>query len=362
MQSRPMRVVPRIVVNGSITVSCPISTSTSMTVAAGSTMPTPASMWRSWIARCASTRTRASVARSLTPSTSASSSTTCAATFAPSALQHVQHLGQVQLTLARSPCSDAAARAASASAVEHEDARVHLANLLLGRRRVARRLCLDHPRHRAVGLAHDPSRSRSGHRGSSSPSSPPRRSRGGPDQRHDRLSADERDIPAQDEHRRRRVPRRLPRRRRAPPFRQRPLRRCRPGAPAPPARRHRAAPPPSARAGESTTTTLPAPAASAARTGHSTIGIPHSSCSTFGLRERMRVPWPAARIRTEGALMGQMLFQRPCSSPADPHAFAPARIGQAICGSHCRRLRSAERSLRSQAPRSRGGDGGRADD
>ena len=53
--------------------------------------------------------------------------------------------------------------------------------------------------------------------------------------------------------------------------------------------------------GESTTTTRPAPAASAARTGHSTIGMPHSSCSTFGVRERMRVPCPAARIRTVGA-------------------------------------------------------------
>ena len=44
----------------------------------------------------------------------------------------------------------------------------------------------------------------------------------------------------------------------------------------------------------------PAPAASAARTGHSTIGSPHRSCSTFGVRERIRVPWPAARIRTVG--------------------------------------------------------------
>src|SRR5262249_535999 len=48
----------------------------------------------------------------------------------------------------------------------------------------------------------------------------------------------------------------------------------------------------------------------AARTGHSTIGRPHSSCSTLGRPERMRVPWPAARIATVGALTPQMLFAR----------------------------------------------------
>ena len=65
----PIFVLPRIVVNGSITVSLPISTSTSITVAGGSTMLTPARMCRSWIARCASLRTCASATRSLTPST-----------------------------------------------------------------------------------------------------------------------------------------------------------------------------------------------------------------------------------------------------------------------------------------------------
>ena len=46
----------------------------------------------------------------------------------------------------------------------------------------------------------------------------------------------------------------------------------------------------SARCGESTTTTWRAPASRAAYTGHSSIGLPHSSCSTFGVFERMRVP------------------------------------------------------------------------
>ena len=57
-----------------------------------------------------------------------------------------------------------------------------------------------------------------------------------------------------------------------------------------------------ARSGESTTITLSAPASRAARTGHSTIGRPQISCSTFGVADRIRVPWPAARIRTVGAL------------------------------------------------------------
>ncbi len=100
MHSRPILVAPRIVVNGSISVSWPICTSTSITVAAGSTMPTPASMCRSWIAACASPRTRASAARSLTPSTSRSSSTTCAATAAPSARSTSSTCGRYS-----SPCA-----------------------------------------------------------------------------------------------------------------------------------------------------------------------------------------------------------------------------------------------------------------
>ena len=80
--------------------------------------------------------------------------------------------------------------------------------------------------------------------------------------------------------------------------------------PARPARRPPAARGSSARAGESTTTTRPAPAASAARTGHSPIGCPHSSCSTFGVAERMRVPWPAARITTVGEALMARLYRR----------------------------------------------------
>ena len=60
----------------------------------------------------------------------------------------------------------------------------------------------------------------------------------------------------------------------------------------------------SARFGPSTTTIRPAPASRAAAIGHSIIVRPHSGCSTFGTAERIRVPSPAARIRTVGAVTG----------------------------------------------------------
>ncbi len=50
--------------------------------------------------------------------------------------------------------------------------------------------------------------------------------------------------------------------------------------------------------GETTTTTCSAPASCAAAIGQPTSGRPASSCSTLGVRERMRVPRPAARTRT----------------------------------------------------------------
>src|SRR4051794_21138359 len=59
-----------------------------------------------------------------------------------------------------------------------------------------------------------------------------------------------------------------------------------------------------ARSGPQTTTTLAAPACSAAWTGHSTIGRPQIGCSTFGTADRMRVPWPAARTTAIVAGMG----------------------------------------------------------
>ena len=63
--------------------------------------------------------------------------------------------------------------------------------------------------------------------------------------------------------------------------------------------------------GESTTITRSAPASRAARTGHNSIGMPHSSCRTFGVRECMRVPWPAARIRTVGAATVRTMVLEP---------------------------------------------------
>ena len=57
----------------------------------------------------------------------------------------------------------------------------------------------------------------------------------------------------------------------------------------------------SRRLGLSTTTTLPAPASSAAVTGQRISGRPQSGCRTLGVAERMRVPSPAAMMTTVGA-------------------------------------------------------------
>ena len=56
--------------------------------------------------------------------------------------------------------------------------------------------------------------------------------------------------------------------------------------------------------GETITRTRPAPASRAARTGQAIIGLPHTACRTLGSEERMRVPSPAAMIRTVGACSG----------------------------------------------------------
>ncbi len=76
----PITVLPCRLVNGAITVSWPIVTSASMTVAAGLTIVTPASMWRSWIWRCATAATSASCTRSLIPSSSSGSDSSYAPT------------------------------------------------------------------------------------------------------------------------------------------------------------------------------------------------------------------------------------------------------------------------------------------
>ena len=50
--------------------------------------------------------------------------------------------------------------------------------------------------------------------------------------------------------------------------------------------------------GRTTHSTCSAPASRAASATHSTIGLPQTRCSTLGRCECMRVPWPAAMIRT----------------------------------------------------------------
>src|SRR5213078_4301226 len=53
---------------------------------------------------------------------------------------------------------------------------------------------------------------------------------------------------------------------------------------------------------ETITHTRSAPASRAARTGQATIGRPHTWWRTLGTEERMRVPSPAAMMRTVGPL------------------------------------------------------------
>ena len=54
-----------------------------------------------------------------------------------------------------------------------------------------------------------------------------------------------------------------------------------------------------------------APAPLAAATGQAIIGRPQIGCSSFGVRERIAVPWPAARITTTGAVTARIVVQGP---------------------------------------------------
>ena len=201
MHPSPIFVLPLIVVKGSITVSRPISTSTSITVASGSTMPTPARMCRSWIARCASLLTRASSTRSLTPSTSRSSSTTSASTSAPLEREQVEHLGQVQLAL-RVVRAQPRQRLPEGAALERIDARVHLRYQALLGGRVPLLLGLDNPLDRPARVAHHPPvaarivEDRAEHRGGRAALQV------SVDQPADRLGVDKRHVAAQDHDRR----------------------------------------------------------------------------------------------------------------------------------------------------------------
>src|ERR687892_247162 len=82
----------------------------------------------------------------------------------------------------------------------------------------------------------------------------------------------------------------------------------------------------SARSGPPTTTTRCAPASSAARAGHATIGRPQIGCSTFGSGLFMRVPWPAASTTTTGE---RMLVEVTRCSMAAGRAAVKARLPRA---------------------------------
>ena len=283
-------------VNGSITVSLPICTSTSIVVAvgvddahAGAHVP----LVDRALGEPAHVRERHAI---VDPEHEALVREHVRRDRLSVGAQEIEHLRQIQLALGVVG-AQAWQRALQRARVEGEDAGVDLSDLELLGARVAVRLGLHDALHRAVGAAHDPAvaggivEHRRHHRGGRAAL------RVHLGQAADRLRADERHIPAEHHHD------------------------CLVVEPPEPswARAAATAPPvpfelgctasstpsgstsASARWGESTTTTRSAPASRAACTGHSTIGRPHSSCSTFGVRERMRVPWPAARTRTVGA-------------------------------------------------------------
>ena len=259
MQSRADPRGALIVVNGSIVVSSPISTSTSITVAAGSTI----------------VHARAHVPlvdrRLRELAHLGQRDAVVDAEHQPGSVDHVRRdrlpvgPAAASSTCGRysSPCAFSALKAGQRrpqrSRVEHVDARVDLADLELGLRGVAVLLGLHHALDRSARVAHHPPvaarvlEHRRGHRRRGAAS----RVRLG--QLPDRLGAHQRHVAAQHHHRAR--PRRAgsPRGTRAGPSPQRPPRRCRWSAAAPPAPRPPAAPPSSARAGESTTTTLLGP-------------------------------------------------------------------------------------------------------
>ena len=95
----------------------------------------------------------------------------------------------------------------------------------------------------------------------------------------------------------------------------------------------------SRRFGLSTTTTFPAPASSAAATGHRISGRPQSGCRTFGSAERMRVPSPAAMMTTVGADTARIVVSAlgarssPCgeSSNGRTLGFGPRDQGSNPC-------------------------------
>ncbi len=62
------------------------------------------------------------------------------------------------------------------------------------------------------------------------------------------------------------------------------------------------------RSGETITAIRPAPASRAAAIGQATSARPQTGCSTFGTADFIRVPCPAAMIRTVAALTARIVL------------------------------------------------------
>ena len=218
----------------------------------------------------------------------------CAPIVLPASLELGQHVGQVELALGVVGV-ELRQRVEQARAVERVDPGVDLADReLLGRRVALAALGLDDAARRCPPCRGARARTGPGRRAPSWPSCPRRRSPRGPSTSCvDRLGGDQRHVAGEDHDGRLGVDVLAGRGDRAAgAVRLAPGRR---------ARRPRADGPPAAASGCRRRRPCPAPASSAAATGHRISGRPHSGCRTLGSLERMRVPSPAARMTTVGA-------------------------------------------------------------
>ncbi len=145
---------PRRTWPGSIVASGAISTSASIQVAAGSTIVTPASMWRSAIWRRASAATAARSARLLTPRLTFGSSARWAATRQARLAQQRQHVAEVVLA-GRVVVGEPVERVGERRGLEGVGAGVDLADREHLGVDAGRVLGLDDPLDVAVGVADD---------------------------------------------------------------------------------------------------------------------------------------------------------------------------------------------------------------
>ena len=289
--------VPCIALNGSITVSGPISTPTSIVVAVGIDDRHAGAHVAFEDLALGELRDAREVDAVVDAEHQALVGEPVGDHRQPVGAHQLECLGQVVLALGVIG-GQARQRLAQRTRREHVDTAVDLADLQLGLRwrRPARLVSTIRSSVPSRGADDAPVPGRGppvdGRDGRGGAGRPVRR-----DQRLIASALDQRHVAAEDDHRR--VVGRGPR---TAPSPRAPPRRCRRRPAGSRHARRRAARCASGCSGASTRTMRSAPAPRAAAMTHSTIGRPQISCSTFGRAETMRVPRPAARIRTAGVL------------------------------------------------------------